>query len=65
LGTVVGWDRLDEFFGAIFCPENRRHAASTRLMAALHCLKSTFDLSDEDAGEGWFENPSTLTFGRR
>ena len=32
-------------------------AVSTRLMVALHYLKYTYNLSDEDVVEGWVENP--------
>jgi len=57
LAKVVAWDRLDELFGASYCPDNGRPAVSTRLMVALHFLKYTYNLSDEDVVEGWVENP--------
>jgi IS5 family transposase len=57
LANVVEWDRLDELFGSTYCPEVGRPAVSTRLMVALHYLKYTFNLSDEDVVEGWVENP--------
>jgi len=57
LAKVVAWDRLDELFGATYCPDNGRPAVSTRLMVALHYLKYTYNLSDEDVVEGWVENP--------
>jgi IS5 family transposase len=57
LASVVDWDRLDELFGSSYCPDTGRPAVSTRLMVALHYLKYSFDLSDEDVVEGWVENP--------
>ena len=57
LGKAVDWDRLDEVFGATYCPDNGRPGVSTRLMVALHYLKYTYNLSDEDVVDGWVENP--------
>jgi IS5 family transposase len=57
LSKAVEWDRLDELFGTTFCPDNGRPGVSTRLMVALHYLKFTHNLSDEDVVEGWIENP--------
>jgi IS5 family transposase len=57
LANVVDWDRLDELFRSSICPDTGRPAVSTRLMVALHYLKYTFNLSDEDVVEGWVENP--------
>lgn len=57
LARTVNWDRLDEVFGQTYCPDNGRPAVSTRLMVALHYLKYTFNLSDEDVVAGWVENP--------
>jgi len=57
LTNVVEWDRLDELFGSTYCPDTGRPAVSTRLMVALHYLKYTFNLSDEDVVEGWVEYP--------
>jgi len=57
LANVVDWNRLDELFGTTYCPDNGRPAVSTRLMVALHYLKYTHNLSDEDVVEGWVENP--------
>jgi len=57
LAGVVDWDRLDELFGSTYCPDNGRPGVSTRLMVALHYLKYTYNLSDEDVVEGWVENP--------
>ena len=57
LAKVVAWDRLDELFGSIYCPDNGRPGVSTRLMVALHYLKYTYSLCDEDVVKGWVENP--------
>ena len=57
MARTIDWDRLDEVFGETFCPDNGRPAVSTRLMVALHYLKYTHNLSDEDVVAGWVENP--------
>jgi len=57
LAEAVDWDRLDEMFGSTYCPDNGRPGVSTRLMVALHYLKYTHNLSDEDVIAGWIENP--------
>ena len=57
LAKVVEWDRLDELFGSTYCPDNGRPGVSTRLMVALHYLKYTHNLSDEDVVATWVENP--------
>ena len=57
LAKVVDWDRLEEVFGSTFYPDNGRPAISTRLMVALHYLKYTYNLSDEDVVASWVENP--------
>jgi IS5 family transposase len=62
LANVVDWDRLDELFGSTYCPDTGRPAVSTRLMVALHYLKYSFNLSDEDLVEGWVENPYWQSF---
>lgn len=57
LAKAVAWDRLEEIFGATYCEDNGRPGVSSRLMVALHYLKYTYNLSDEDVVEGWVENP--------
>ena len=57
LAGVVEWDQLEKVFGATYCPDNGRAAISTRLMVALHYLKYTHNLSDDDVVAGWVENP--------
>ena len=57
LSKVVDWDRLDELFGSTYCPDNGRPGISTRLMIALHYLKYTHNLSDDEVVAGWVENP--------
>ena len=57
LSRAVDWNRLEEVFGATYCPVNGRPAVSTRLMVALHYLKYTYNLSDEGVVAGWIENP--------
>ncbi len=63
LANVVDWDRLDELFGSTYCLDNGRPAVSTRLMVALHYLKYTYNLSDEDVVEGWVENTTNASAG--
>ena len=57
LAKAVDWGRLEEVFGETYCADNGRPGVSTRLMVALHYLKYTFNLSDDDVLEGWVENP--------
>lgn len=57
MAEVVSWARMEETFGTTYSEENGRPAISTRLMVALHYLKYTFDLSDDDVVMGWVENP--------
>jgi len=57
LAKAVDWDRFEQLFGATYCADNGRPGVSTRLMVALHYLKYTYNLSDEDVLEGWVENP--------
>ena len=57
LAKAVDWDRFEQVFGETYCPDNGRPGLSTRLMVALHYLKYTYNLSDEDVLEGWVENP--------
>jgi transposase, IS5 family len=57
LSRAVDWQRFEEVFGVSFCPDNGRPAISTRLMVALHYLKYSCDLSDEEVVSGWVENP--------
>ena len=57
LSKVVNWDQLDKTFGKTFCPDAGRPGISTRLMVALHYLKYTHNLSDENVVERWVENP--------
>ena len=57
LAKAVDWDRFEQMFGATYCTDNGRPGVSTQLMVALHYLKYTYNLSDEDVLEGWVENP--------
>lgn len=53
LAKIVDWDRLDELFGTTYCQDNGLPGVSTRLMVALHYLKYTHNLSDEDVVATW------------
>jgi len=57
LSTVVDWEQLEKIFGSTYCPDNGRPAISTLMMVALHYLKHTHNLSDDDVVAGWIENP--------
>ena len=57
LARIVDRDRMDELFSQTYCPDNGRPGVSTRLMVALHYLKFSFNLSDDDVVTGWVENP--------
>ena len=57
LGDEVDRQRLGEAFGETYCENNGRPATNTRLLVALHYLKYTFNLSDEDVVTAWVENP--------
>lgn len=57
LAGRVDWARLEETFGALYSAETGAPGLSTRLMVALHYLKFSYDLSDEDVVAGWIENP--------
>jgi len=57
LSEAVDWDRLDGLFRTTYCADNGRPGVSTRLMVALHYLKYTHNLSDEEVVYGWVENP--------
>jgi IS5 family transposase len=57
LAGAVDWNSLDEMFGSTYCPDNGRPGVSTRLMVALHYLKYTHNLSDEEVVACWVENP--------
>ena len=48
LANVVDWDRFEELFGSTYYSDNGRLAVSTRLMVALHYLKYTHNLSNDD-----------------
>jgi len=57
LSRQVDWARLEEVFGGLYCQDNGAPGESTRLLVALHYLKFSYDLSDEDVVASWLENP--------
>ena len=65
LGTEATWERLDEAFGKTYDENNGRPGSSTRLLVALHYLKYTFNLSDDDVVAAWVENPYWQHFSGR
>lgn len=64
LAKQMDWAAFDEKFEPHFADEGRP-AIATRLMAALHYLKYTHDLSDEDTVALWVENPYWQHFSGR
>ncbi len=52
LAGIMGWERFDETFGALYCPGN-----AIRLMVELEYLKHVHDLSEEAVVARWVENP--------
>ena len=57
LSNAVDWGELEKSFGKTYCEDNGRPGIPTRLMVALHYLKFTYDLSDDEVINGWVENP--------
>ena len=56
LAKQIDWSVFDQKFETQFSDEGRP-AISTRLMVALHYLKYSHDLSDEETVARWVENP--------
>lgn len=56
LCELIDWEHFDAQWGEAFC-EVGRPAIATRLIAGLHYLKHTYDLSDEQVVRRWAENP--------
>jgi len=48
---------FDEAFEPMYCPDNGRPGAPTRLVVGLHYLKRTYELSNEEVVVRWVENP--------
>jgi IS5 family transposase len=57
LAERVDWDRFDQAYAPLFCPNNGAPALPTRLMVGLDYLKYTYNLSDEELVARWIENP--------
>ena len=57
LAAVIDWAGLEEAFGESYAEGTGRPAIPTRLMVALHWLKFTHDLSDEEVVRLWVDNP--------
>lgn len=55
LAQQIDWKTFDQKFETHFSDEGRP-AIATRLMVALHYLKYTYDLSDEETVAMWVEN---------
>ena len=57
LAEAIDWQMFDDQFGPLYADGVGRPALSTRLMVALHYLKYTHNLSDEQVVASWVENP--------
>src|SRR5438552_3222483 len=57
LARTVDWGFLEQAFGAVYTDGPGQPPLPTRLMAGLHIIKYTYDLSDEVLCERWVENP--------
>ena len=64
LAKQIDWTVFDQKFETHFSDEGRP-AIPTRLMAALHYLKYSHDLSDEETLARWVENPYWQYFSGR
>lgn len=64
LAHQINWTIFDEKFEVQFTDEGRP-AIPTRLMVALHYLKYTHDISDEETVALWVENPYWQYFSGR
>ena len=53
----MDWDKLESQIDVIYQDGSGRLPLSTRLLAGLHCLKYTFNESDESVVARWVENP--------
>ena len=57
LVDLIDWDRFDQAYAPLFCPDNGAPALPTRLMVGLEYLKYAYNLSDEELVARWLENP--------
>jgi len=57
LADLIDWDRFDQAYAPLFCPDHGAPALPTRLMVGLEYLKYTYNLSDEELVARWLENP--------
>jgi IS5 family transposase len=57
MAETIDWEAFDKAFTPLFCPDNGRPGIPTRMMVALHYLKYSENLSDEEVVEKWVQNP--------
>ncbi len=57
LAGLIDWNRFDQAYATLFCPDNGAPALPTRLMVALEYLKYIYNLSDEELVARRLENP--------
>lgn len=59
----IDWEAFDSEYGQLYEEKYGRPGISTRLMVALHYLRYTFNLSDEEVVARFVENPYWQYFG--
>ena len=57
LAALIDWDRFDQAYEPLFCPDNGAPGLPTRVIVGLEYLKYTYNLSDEELVMRWLENP--------
>lgn len=62
LACKMDWARLEASYAGQYSPDMGAPAKATRLMVGLHCLKYTFNESDESVVARWVENPYWQSF---
>lgn len=62
LTDLINWERLGALMSESFVSHKGRPASSPRLIAGLLYLQHAFDLSDEEVGWQWVENPCWQVF---
>lgn len=56
LSHKIDWERFEEAFSSLYCPDNGRPGKPIRLMCGLLILKHLRNISDESVVEQWSEN---------
>jgi transposase, IS5 family len=65
LAATIDWRFLEGRFGAVYSDKSGQPPLATRLMPGLSILKHTHNLSDEELGARFLENPYFQPFAAR